>query len=63
MLKNGKERLNISKINTQSVELLENEIDKMNEKLPEMTHFIYPADIQLCHFVTLLVVFAEEPNV
>ncbi|NLP57913.1 cob(I)yrinic acid a,c-diamide adenosyltransferase [Lutibacter sp. B1] len=52
ILKSGKERLNIQKINNQSVTLLENEIDKMNESLPEMTHFILPGGhtlVSFCH--------------
>ena len=40
ILKNGKERLNIPKINTKSVTYLENTIDEINSKLPQMTHFI-----------------------
>ena len=39
-LKNGKERLNIPKITATSVTYLENNIDEMNSKLPQMTHFI-----------------------
>jgi len=52
ILKNGKERLNISKINNTSVTLLENEIDAMNEILPKMTHFILPGGhqtVSFCH--------------
>jgi cob(I)alamin adenosyltransferase len=63
VLKNGKERLNISKINTQSVELLENEIDKMNEKLPEMTHFILPGGhttVSFCHITRCICRRAER---
>ncbi len=63
VLKNGKERLNISKINTQSVELLENEIDKMNEKLPEMTHFILPGGhttVSFCHITRCVCRRAER---
>ena len=63
VLKNGKERLNISKINTQSVELLENEIDKMNKKLPEMTHFILPGGhttVSFCHITRCVCRRAER---
>ncbi|WP_372792114.1 cob(I)yrinic acid a,c-diamide adenosyltransferase [Lutibacter sp.] len=52
VLKNGKERLTISKISNESIELLEKEMDKMNETLPEMTHFILPGGhttVSFCH--------------
>ncbi|WP_299527827.1 cob(I)yrinic acid a,c-diamide adenosyltransferase [uncultured Lutibacter sp.] len=52
VLKNGKERLTISKISNESIELLEKEMDKMNESLPEMTHFILPGGhptVSYCH--------------
>ncbi len=51
-LKSGKDRLNISKINTNHIEQLESEIDKMNESLPQMTHFILPGGhptVSYCH--------------
>ncbi len=51
-LKNGKERLNIPKIDPASIEALENEIDKMNVSLPPMTHFILPGGhqaVSFCH--------------
>jgi len=63
VLKNGKERLNISKINTQSVKLLENEMDKMNEELPEMTHFILPGGhttVSFCHITRCICRRAER---
>jgi len=63
VLKNGKERLNISKINTQSIELLENEMDKMNEILPEMTHFILPGGhttVSFCHIARCICRRAER---
>jgi|UniRef100_UPI0040475950 cob(I)alamin adenosyltransferase len=52
LLKNGKERLNIPKINLESVTFLELEIDRMNEDLPAMTHFILPGGhqtVSFCH--------------
>ncbi|WP_423818435.1 cob(I)yrinic acid a,c-diamide adenosyltransferase [Salinimicrobium sp. TIG7-5_MAKvit] len=52
VLKNGKERLNIPKISTEDIELLEQEIDMMNEALPHMTHFILPGGhqtVSVCH--------------
>ncbi|MBJ7882947.1 cob(I)yrinic acid a,c-diamide adenosyltransferase [Gelidibacter salicanalis] len=52
MLKNGKERLNIPKISAADIELLENEIDRMNDSLPPMTHFVLPGGhqtVSFCH--------------
>ncbi|UZH54845.1 cob(I)yrinic acid a,c-diamide adenosyltransferase [Salinimicrobium tongyeongense] len=52
VLKNGKERLNIPRISSEDIELLEQEIDKMNEELPPMTHFILPGGhqtVSVCH--------------
>ena len=52
VLKSGKERLNIDKVASKSVALLENEIDKMNETLPQMTHFVLPGGhttVSFCH--------------
>jgi len=63
VLKSGKERLNISKINNQSVELLENEIDFMNESLPTMTHFVLPGGhttVSYCHIARCICRRAER---
>ncbi|MCK5838340.1 MAG: cob(I)yrinic acid a,c-diamide adenosyltransferase, partial [Bacteroidales bacterium] len=63
LLKSGKERLNISKINIKSIELLENEIDKMNEILPQMTHFILPGGhttVSFCHIARCICRRAER---
>jgi len=52
LLKNGKKRLNIAKIILADIELLEKEMDQMNAKLPEMTHFILPGGhttVSYCH--------------
>ena len=52
ILKNGKERLNIEKIEAADITLLENEIDAMNEALPPMTNFILPGGhqtVSYCH--------------
>jgi cob(I)alamin adenosyltransferase len=52
LLKNGKERLNIPKIDANDIELLEKEIDTMGESLPPMTHFILPGGhttVSYCH--------------
>jgi len=51
-LKNGKERLNIPKIQSETVVFLEGEIDRMNEELPPMTNFILPGGhqtVSFCH--------------
>ncbi|NOR28257.1 MAG: cob(I)yrinic acid a,c-diamide adenosyltransferase [Lutibacter sp.] len=63
VLKNGKERLTITKINTNSIQLLENEIDSMNESLPEMTHFILPGGhttVSFCHIARCICRRAER---
>lgn len=51
-LKSGKERLNIPKVNSNSIQFLENEIDAMDSELPQMTHFILPGGhqaVSFCH--------------
>ncbi|WP_196888897.1 cob(I)yrinic acid a,c-diamide adenosyltransferase [Aureivirga sp. CE67] len=51
-LKNGKERLNIPKIDVDSVHALENEIDRLNELVPPMTNFVLPGGhttVSYCH--------------
>lgn len=63
ILKSGKERLNISKITEESVVLLENEIDQMNESLPPMTHFILPGGhttVSFCHITRCICRRAER---
>lgn len=73
-LKNGKDRLNIPKIDEAEIALLETEMDAMNDALPPMTHFVLPGGhptVSYCHiarcvcrraerFATLL--HAEEPT-
>ncbi|REE81629.1 cob(I)alamin adenosyltransferase [Lutibacter oceani] len=62
-LKSGKERLNINKINTNSITLLEVEIDKMNESLPPMTNFILPGGhttVSFCHIARCICRRAER---
>lgn len=62
-LNNGKERLNIPKINDDSVIFLENMIDKMNENLPPMTHFILPGghpSVSYCHIARCVCRRAER---
>ena len=56
-LKNGEQRLNIPEVDTKSVTYLEKEIDKMNEKLPKMTHFILPGGhttVSFCHIASYM---------
>ncbi|PKP10965.1 MAG: ATP:cob(I)alamin adenosyltransferase [Bacteroidetes bacterium HGW-Bacteroidetes-3] len=63
ILKSGKERLNINKVSEESVVLLENEIDKMNESLPSMTHFILPGGhttVSFCHIARCICRRAER---
>lgn len=66
ILKNGKERLNIPKINNSSIEFLEHEIDTMNEQLPPMTHFILPGGhqaVSFCHIARCVCRRAERLSV
>ena len=51
-LKSGKQRLDIVKITSQDISLLEKEIDEMNSSLPAMTNFILPGGhqtVSFCH--------------
>jgi cob(I)alamin adenosyltransferase len=66
ILKNGKERLNIPKINDSSISFLESEIDTMNEQLPPMTHFILPGGhqtVSFCHIARCVCRRAERLSV
>lgn len=63
LLKSGKERLNINKVDESSVLLLENEIDLMNESLPPMTHFVLPgghSTVSFCHIARCICRRAER---
>jgi len=65
-LKNGKERLNINKISDTSILFLENEIDRMNQLLPQMTHFILPGGhttVSFCHIARCVCRRAERLTV
>ena len=65
-LKSGKERLNIPKIDENSINFLENEIDSMNEELPQMTHFILPGGhqtVSFCHIARCVCRRAERLSV
>ena len=62
-LKSGKERLNIPKIDSDSILFLENEIDKMDALLPQMTHFILPGghqSVSFCHIARCVCRRAER---
>ena len=62
-LKNGKERLNIPKIDEEDIQFLENKIDLMNESLSPMTHFILPGGhptVSHCHIARCICRRAER---
>ncbi|MEC3907325.1 cob(I)yrinic acid a,c-diamide adenosyltransferase [Tamlana sp. 2201CG12-4] len=62
-LKSGKERLNIPKISTENIELLEVEMDKMNAALPPMSHFVLPGGhqtVSFCHIARCICRRAER---
>ncbi|WP_248723514.1 cob(I)yrinic acid a,c-diamide adenosyltransferase [Seonamhaeicola sp. ML3] len=63
VLKNGKERLNINKIDSGDIELLEQEMDALNESLPQMTHFVLPGGhqtVSFCHIARCVCRRAER---
>jgi cob(I)alamin adenosyltransferase len=63
ILKSGKERLNIPKISSMDIELLEKEMDRMNETLPQMTHFVLPGGhqtVSFCHIARCVCRRAER---
>lgn len=65
-LKSGKERLNIPKVDTNSITYLEQEIDTMNENLPAMTHFVLPGGhqtVSYCHIARCICRRAERITV
>lgn len=65
-LKNGKERLNIPKVDENSILFLETEIDKMDTELPQMTHFILPGGhqaVSFCHIARCVCRRAERLSV
>ena len=66
ILKNGKPRLNIPKITETDIQLLENEIDDMENSLPQMTHFILPGGhtiVSYCHIARCVCRRAERLSV
>ena len=63
ILKSGKERLTIPKISDEDVELLEQEMDKMNIQLPTMTNFVLPGGhqtVSFCHIARCVCRRAER---
>ncbi|WP_336065890.1 cob(I)yrinic acid a,c-diamide adenosyltransferase [Mesoflavibacter sp. CH_XMU1404-2] len=62
-LKNGKERLNIPKINEADINFLEQEMDSMDAHLPQMTHFVLPGGhqtVSFCHIARTVCRRAER---
>ncbi len=62
-LKSGEKRLNIPTISIEDIELLEKEMDKMNESLPPMTHFVLPGGhqtVSFCHIARCVCRRAER---
>ncbi|WP_124980879.1 cob(I)yrinic acid a,c-diamide adenosyltransferase [Nonlabens xiamenensis] len=63
LLKNGEERLNISKISDDDILMLEREMDEMDRELPPMTHFILPGghtSVSYCHITRTVCRRAER---
>jgi len=63
VLKSGKERLNIPKIDKEEIALLETEMDMMDAKLPPMTHFVLPGGhttVSHCHIARCVCRRAER---
>lgn len=63
VLKNGKDRLNIPRVDEEDVILLETEMDKMNNDLPPMTHFVLPGGhttVSYCHIARCVCRRAER---
>lgn len=66
ILKNGAPRLNIPKITEFDIVMLENEIDTMENDLPQMTHFILPGGhptVSYCHITRCICRRAERMTV
>lgn len=63
VLKNGKDRLNIPKVDEADIETLETEIDTMEQGLPPMTHFVLPGGhttVSYCHIARCVCRRAER---
>lgn len=62
-LKNGKQRLQIPQLQEADIEALEQAMDKMEEQLPAMTHFILPGghqSVSFCHIARCVCRRAER---
>jgi cob(I)alamin adenosyltransferase len=65
-LKNGEKRLQNLGIQESDIEFLENEIDSMEESLPQMTHFVLPGGhttVSYCHIARCVCRRAERLSV
>lgn len=63
VLKSGKQRLNIMRISEDDITALENEIDRIDASLPQMTHFILPGGhpiVSYCHIARCVCRRAER---
>ncbi len=63
VLKSGKERLNIPRIEEVHIEVFEKEMDAMNDALPPMTHFVLPGGhttVSYCHIARCVCRRAER---
>lgn len=63
ILKSGKERLKIEKVNEEHIFLLEREMDTMNDELPPLTHFVLPGGnpaVSQCHIARTVCRRAER---
>ena len=63
LLKNGEKRLQNLGIVESDIELLENEIDTMEDSLPQMTHFVLPGGhttVSYCHLARCVCRRAER---
>lgn len=62
-LKSGKDRLGISRISADDIQVLELEMDRMNDELPPMTNFILPGghqSVSFCHIARCVCRRAER---
>ncbi len=60
---NRQKRLNLPSVNEENIQVLEQEIDRMNDELPPMTHFILPGGnetVSTCHICRSIARRAER---